>query len=116
MLLSQSHAHDDDYVEDGDENAESRSELRSGQPDVPHVLSQQISGSNSVKYSLRRSAFHIIDGIKESLEAVCPGIVSCADVLALAARDAIFMVKLLSRICTSWHPTFKHHQILCSKL
>ena len=108
MLLSQRHARDDDYEEEeeeGDENAESRSsssssssrsKLRSGQPDAPHV-SEQISSSNSVKYSLRRSAFHIIDGIKESLEAVCPGIVSCADVLALAARDAIFMVKILSK-------------------
>ncbi|CAI9100568.1 OLC1v1037695C1 [Oldenlandia corymbosa var. corymbosa] len=33
--------------------------------------------------------FEIIDMIKEALEKECPGIVSCSDILALAARDAI---------------------------
>ncbi|KAG2263165.1 hypothetical protein Bca52824_070244 [Brassica carinata] len=50
----------------------------------PGRPSEKSTGPNA---SVR--GYEIIDEIKRRLEAVCPGIVSCADIVALATRDAI---------------------------
>lgn len=38
------------------------------------------------------TGFNIVNDIKTAVENVCPGVVSCADILALASRDAVTLV------------------------
>lgn len=52
-------------------------------------ISEQNAPSNL--NSMRATSLRIINEIKASLEVACPGVVSCADTLAIAARDAVFM-------------------------
>ncbi|MCO5598213.1 hypothetical protein L7F22_052305 [Adiantum nelumboides] len=42
--------------------------------------------------SIRTSSLHLLDNIKETVEVVCPGVVSCADTIVLATAFAIHMV------------------------
>ncbi|CAJ2655417.1 unnamed protein product [Trifolium pratense] len=53
--------------------------------DTPTMLGEKLSLSNI--NSVR--SFEVVDEIKEALEKACPGIVSCADIIIMASRDAI---------------------------
>jgi peroxidase len=56
------------------------------------ILLESTASNSAEKDSipnLSLQGFDVIKEIKESLEEKCPGIVSCADILTLAARDAV---------------------------
>eukprot|EP01018_Ginkgo_biloba_P040395 Gb_02952 [translate_table: standard] len=58
-----------------------------------------ISGPSAEKNALPNlglRGFEVINDAKTKIEAECPGVVSCADILALAARDAVALTKGLN--------------------
>ncbi|PSS26563.1 Peroxidase [Actinidia chinensis var. chinensis] len=55
--------------------------------DTPNMLGEKLALSNI--NSLR--SYEVIDEAKDALEQICPGIVSCADIIVMAARDAVVL-------------------------
>jgi len=56
--------------------------------DTPTMLGEKLALSNI--NSLR--SFEVVDEVKEALEKACPGVVSCADIIIMASRDAVALV------------------------
>lgn len=69
--------------------------------DTANFKGEKTAGPNN--NSIR--GFSVIDKIKLHVEKACPGIVSCADILAIAARDSVVIVSinLLNYSCTIYY-------------
>ena len=63
--------------------------------DSPTLTGEKNAGPNA--NSVR--GFEVIDAIKAQVEASCRATVSCADILALAARDAVNLVSPRPTCC-----------------
>jgi peroxidase len=66
--------------------------------DTPTTPGEKGAGPNAGGSTV---GFDLIDTIKAQVEAACPATVSCADILALTARDGVNLVSVRSVPCFS---------------
>ena len=57
--------------------------------DLPAIQSEKHVPANDKS----ARGFEVVDDIKSALEAACPGMISCADILALVAEISIELVR-----------------------
>ncbi|PWA66878.1 heme peroxidase [Artemisia annua] len=60
--------------------------------DASILLNDPATTERTAQSNIGVGGYEVIDAAKSALETICPGIVSCADILTVAARDASVMV------------------------
>jgi hypothetical protein len=81
------------------------------------VLLDDTSSSKGEKTALPNKGslrgFEVVDKIKSAVEKECPGVVSCADILAIASRDSVVIVSTSSFVYEIEHTQKMHLALKC---